>query len=115
MKMVRNIAADFAEQHGIHEDDALELLLIAAERFFATGVDAVIEVINTTSNEHIKCSFMTLVYDRGEDVEFTRFGRDQIWDTSVDGVRRAIVNEASGGLLAAYKRGLHRKIRDKAG
>lgn len=114
MNMVRNIAADFADQHGIHEDDALELLLIAAERFFATGVDAVIEVVNTTSNADLKGSFMTLAYDRGEDVEFTRFGHAQIWDTSVDSVRRALVDEASDGLLYAYKRGLHRMIRDKA-
>lgn len=114
MNMVRNIAADFADQHGIHEDDALELLRIAADRFFATGVDAVIEVINTTSSADLKGSFMTLAEDRGEDVEFTRFGHAQIWDTSVDGVRRALVDEASGGLLAAYKRGLYRPVRNQA-
>jgi len=114
MNMHRNIAADFANQHGIHEDDALELLLIAAERFFATGADAVIEVINNTSNEDIKGSFMTLAYERGEDVEFTRFGHAQIWDMSVDGVRRAIIDEASGGLMAAYKRGLYRTVRNQA-
>jgi len=114
MTMVRNIAAEFAAQHHIHQDDALELIRLAADPFFATDVGVVIKLLNATPEASLKRHFMTLADDLGEDVELTRTGDSQLWDRTVNGVMRAILGEASGNLLRAYKHGLHRPIRDKA-